>query len=672
MDFCKFKNAVAVQFAKMAKGQLYCTAVEKDDLWDTYLSSFPVGTNPMFRERTEHDCSCCRQFIRAVGNVVSIQGVKVSTIWDGVVGDPAYQAVADAMAALVRSKPIDNEFLHTETTAGTDKNYEDDVLGKVTTWDHFFVRLPDAVVMKGDKIGPRLGDTRALHDVLLRSINELSMDAVDTVLDLIAQNSLYRGSEHKFAVESFRVAKLTAAKLNAAALDVYVWSEIKKLPGSVSKIRNTSIGTLLIDLSAGMDLEEAVRKFEAVVAPENYKRTTALVTPAMVAKAKETITELGLTSALERRYARLTDITADNVIFANRDARRVLEADVFDQIPTRKPSSRKIDKVEEVPIEKFISDIVPSATSIEVMFENRHLNNLVSLIAPVDPVAAPLFKWENNFSWSYNGDMADSVRERVKKAGGNVTGDLCCRLAWSNHDDLDFHMVEPGRYEIYFGNKRTLSPNGGMLDVDMNAGIGTTREPVENIFYSARSSMREGIYELSVINFQKRETENVGFEVEIDWMGQVTRFVHEAAVRHKQRVVVARFHYSRTKGVEILESLPSTQRTKTVWGLDTQDFHKVNLMMLSPNFWDGHGVGNKHYFFMLQNCLNDGQARGFFNEFLREDLTKHRKVIEIVGSKMKAEVSANQISGLGFSSTQRNELLAKVKGNFTRTVKVIF
>jgi hypothetical protein len=39
---------------------------------------------------------------------------------------------------------------------------------------------------------------------------------------------------------------------------------------------------------------------------------------------------------------------------------------------------------------------------------------------------------------------------------------------------------------------------------------------------------------------------------------------------------------------------------------------------------------------------------------------------------MKAESSADQISGLGFSSTQRNELLVKVKGSFNRTVKVIF
>lgn len=676
MDFTKFKNAVAVQFDKMSKGQLFCTEVAKDDLWGTYLGSFPAGTNPMFRERTEHDCSCCRQFIRAVGNVVSVVDGKVVSIWDGVVGEPAYQAVANAMADMVKAAPIANEFLHTEKTAGTDKNFEQ-IVDQVQTWSHFYVPIPTGrgaahnFFCTKAEIGPRLSETRALHDVLLRSLTELRPHAVNTVLELIAQGSLYRGEEQKFAVDTFRSLKTAFDRLPAAERDVFVWSSIKSAPVSVAKIRNTAIGTLLVDLSADVDIEEAVRKFEAVVAPQNYKRPTALVTKAQIEKAKATILELGLTSALERRYARLADITVNNILFADRAARKALTNDVFDTIQT-KASVSKMDKVEEVHIDRFVSDIVPHAESIEVMFENRHAGNLVSLVAPFDPAAGELFKWGNKFSWSYNGSVADSIKERVKKAGGNVTGDLCCRLSWSNHDDLDFHMKEPGAYEISFANKNSTSPNGGRLDVDMNAGGGHTREPVENIFYSSRPTMREGVYELIVHNYAKRESANVGFEVEIDWLGHITRFAYEPAVRDQQRIQVAKFSYSKANGIEMIESLPSTQATKTVWGIASQTFHKVNLLMLSPNFWDGRNIGNKHHFFMIDGCLNDGQARGFFNEFLKEEMTPHRKVIEIVGSKMKTETSLDQLSGLGFSSTQRSDILVRVKGNFTRTIKVIF
>ena len=52
--------------------------------------------------------------------------------------------------------------------------------------------------------------------------------------------------------------------------------------------------------------------------------------------------------------------------------------------------------------------------------------------------------------------------------------------------------------------------------------------------------------------------------------------------------------------------------------------------------------------------------------------TQHRKVIEMVGSKMKTDHSERQLSGLGFSSTQRNSLLCRVKGSFSRVIKIIF
>lgn len=672
MDFNKFKQPIARQFEKMSKHPLFLVDVDKDALWSTYLAAFPAGTNPIYRERTEYDCSCCRQFVRAVGNVAAIVNDEVVSIWDAVIEEPAFQAVAKALSALVKSRGIGNAFLSPERVAGTDKTFEQ-IADGVTTWNHFFVNIPAPYVCKGQDIGPRLSETRALHDVLYRSLQELTDDAVDTVLELISQNSLYRGEENRFALETFRGLKRGFGDLTGdEARHAFVWARIGTLPASVSKIRNTAIGTLLVDLSEGMELEAAVRRFESVVAPTNYKRPTALVTPKMVEAAKQTLTDLGLISALQRRYARLEDLSVNDILFADRSARKVLSPDVFDSLATRPANPKSFDKVEEIHVEHFIRDVLPRAESVEILFENRHAGNLVSLIAPADPTANPLFKWDNRFSWSYQGDLADSIKERVKQAGGNVTGDLLCRLAWSNHDDLDLHMIEPGRHEIYFANKRLLSPSGGILDVDMNAGGGTTRTPVENIFYTSRARMREGVYELFVHQYSKRESVDVGFDVEFDWLGTVHRFSYPQAVRDGGRVTVVKFSYSAASGVEIIESLPSSQVSRTTWGLKTQEFQRVNVIALSPNHWGSRPTGNKHYLFMLADCQNDGQARGFFNEFLKEELNPHRKVIEMVGAKMKTAEAADQLSGLGFSSTQRNDVLARIKGSFNRTVKVVF
>lgn len=664
--FSGFKRAVAQQWDRMQKHDLFTVAVEGDALWATYLSAYPPGTNPVFRKRTEHDCSCCRSFVERAGKIVALIDGKAESVWDiKAPVDAEYAAVAEVLAALVKAAAIDNAYLTTEATVGTDKNFE---AGEpVKTWEHFFARVPAKHVVKAAEIGPKLSDVRATHGVMLRGLTELTPESVSGVLELVAQGSLYRGEEHKFALETFAALQREFMAANTDR-DRFVWSKVGSVPGSVARIRNTAIGTLLVDLSGGKEMEDAVTAFESVVAPANYKRPTALVTKAQVEKAKATIEALGLTSALERRYASIADISVNNVIFADRDARKVM-GDVFDEIGGA-CKDKSLRKVEEVPIAKFLADVLPKATSLEVMVENRHGPNLVSLIAPVDPAAGRLFKWPNGFSWSYNGDMADSIKERVKAAGGNVTGELCCRLAWDYTDDLDFHMQEPNGGHIYYPNRRRLSACGGMLDLDANGADGPRTDPAENIYYERLSAMRDGEYRLGVHNFCRR-SDGAGFTVEIDIKGVVYQIAYDKAQRTGEYVDVATLKVARGE-VTIVKSLPTTQSVKKVWGVNTQNFHRVSAVMLSPNFWDGHGVGNKHFFFMIDGCRNDGRARGLFNEFLKEELTPHRKVIEIVGSKMKTEHSEHQLSGLGFSSTQRNDLVCRVNGAFTRTIKVMF
>lgn len=111
---------------------------------------------------------------------------------------------------------------------------------------------------------------------------------------------------------------------------------------------------------------------------------------------------------------------------------------------------------------------------------------------------------------------------------------------------------------------------------------------------------------------------------------------------------------------------------KETWNLSTNKFHKVSLLTLSPNYWNGAEVGNKHYFFILDGCKNPSPVRGFFNEYLRSELSQDRKTFEMLANKMKAPYSDNQLSGLGFSSTIRNSVICKVTGSFTRTIKVNF
>lgn len=682
-DFILFKKAVAKQFASMQDQQLFRTSIEKDAMWNTYIGAFPEGSNPMFRERTEHDCTACKQFIRSIGDVVAIVNGKLVSIWDIEVGLPAYQTVADALAKAVKAKPIEDFYLHDSKTVGVDKNFEARATGSALTWQHFHVTLPQKYVMAGYKIASQLGSQRTLREVFHRGLEQIDQDTLNTVLELIDQNSVYRGAEKRNLVASFLQLKKAYDKLTTKkAKEFYTWQNVTTVNPGVAGIRSDVIGTLLLDIAVeGIDIEAAVIKFGKKMDPTNYRRPTTIVTKSMIENAQKEIEGLGLVSALDRRFASLEDLTVNNILFADRGAKKKLGGNVFTDLAADAggKAPKSMDKVEEITIDKFIADVLPRADSIEVMFDSRHEGNLFSLVAPADPTAGKLFKWNNGFSWDYNGHVADSIKERVKQAGGNVTGDLCCRLAWEYRDDLDLHMVEPGGYHLYYGSRNVRSANGGMLDVDANGGSGMMEHPVENIFYQNRSTMREGEYHLYVHNYSRREPAKAGFTVEIDYLGDVTTFEFPRVVPNGAAVTVAKFRYSKSKGIQYIESLngkagAGEKPSKQVWGIGTNRFHKAKLMLLSPNHWDDQrGLGNKHFFFVLDGCKNESDARGFYNEFLSPELDKHRKVFEVVGGKMKATEGAdNQLSGLGFSSTNHDQLVVKVTGSFTRMLKITF
>jgi len=144
MEFKDFKMAVSKNFSFLANNFSLCRVkVGKEDMWNTYLDSFPEGSNEIYKTNREHDCNCCKHFIRTIGNVVAIdlKNHKILTIWGVKIDDPAYQTVADAMAALVKTSPILNIFLHNENTVGVDTNIGYDADRDMSIeWDHFFCR----------------------------------------------------------------------------------------------------------------------------------------------------------------------------------------------------------------------------------------------------------------------------------------------------------------------------------------------------------------------------------------------------------------------------------------------------------------------------------------------------------------------------------------------------
>lgn len=688
--FKDFVKAIQKNLQQMSKdsSRLFTVNVDTEELYNLYLDSFPAGTNEIYRERREYDCSCCRHFIRDVGNVVSIKNGELHTIWGiNPVSDDKYNVVAAALDAYVKQKAVLGVFLKKEKRIGTPENREMLPTGKINKYEHFFVDLPEICIFKecyGHTLEGDLSQFRDVRNVFKRSLDEISKEAVDTVLELIAQNSLYKGAEWKKQLTEFKNYQKEYGKLTDEQKELWIWEKSIAAGAVIGKIRNHSIGTLLVNISEGMDLDLAVRKYEQIVAPVNYKRPKAIFTKKMLEDAKKTITELGYMDSLQRRFATLDDITVNNILFSNKDAaKRITGAmDLFDEMEQDVAiDPKRFSKVEEISAEDFIKNVLPVAKELEVYLENKHIQNMVSLIAPEVAAAKTMFKWNNGMSWAYTGNITDSdIKENVKAAGGSVTGIVRFSIQWNDgngkdNSDLDAHCLEPkGGDHIYFSHKISRY-TGGELDIDITDPIYQCKSnggvAVENITYPSKERMKPGTYKFYVNQYSFRNSQ--GFKAEVEVNGEIHSYEYNTPVRGN--VYVAEVILDQSGNFKVVDKLPGNCATisKDVWGIKTLQFTPVSVVCYSPNYWDEQkGIGHQHLFFMLKDCINPEEPNGYYNEFLKPELEQHRRVFETLGAKAHVKDVDDQLSGVGFSLTKRNDLIIKVKGATERVVKVKF
>ena len=688
--FKDFVKAIQKNLQQMSKdsSRLFTVNVDTEELYNLYLDSFPAGTNEIYRERREYDCSCCRHFIRDVGNVVSIKNGELHTIWGiNPVSDDKYNVVAAALDAYVKQKAVLGVFLKKEKRIGTPENREMLPTGKINKYEHFFVDLPEICIFKeyyGHTLEGDLSQFRDIRNVFKRSLDEISKEAIDTVLELIAQNSLYKGAEWKKQLTEFKNYQKEYGKLTDEQKELWIWEKSIAAGAVIGKIRNHSIGTLLVNISEGMDLDIAVRKYEQIVAPVNYKRPKAIFTKKMLEDAKKTITELGYMDSLQRRFATLDDITVNNILFSNKDAaKRITGAmDLFDEMEQDVAiDPKRFSKVEEISAEDFIKNVLPVAKELEVYLENKHIQNMVSLIAPEVADAKTMFKWNNGMSWAYTGNITDSdIKENVKAAGGSVTGIVRFSIQWNDgngkdNSDLDAHCLEPqGGDHIYFSHKISRY-TGGELDIDITDPIYQCKSnggvAVENITYPSKERMKPGTYKFYVNQYSFRNSQGLKAEIEVN--GEIHSYEYNTPVRGN--VDVAEVILDQSGNFKVVDKLPGNCATisKDVWGIKTLQFTPVSVVCYSPNYWDEQkGIGHQHLFFMLKDCINPEEPNGYYNEFLKPELEQHRRVFETLGAKAHVKDVDDQLSGVGFSLTKRNDLIIKVKGATERVVKVKF
>ena len=656
----------------MASRKLFVVDCDWEILWNLYLDEFPADLNPIFRERRTLDCTACRHFFRKMANVVALDEDtgEYITLFAGETEEE--KEVFRLLDEHLKRAKIRDVFISDTKRVGLESNHELMLNGNVHTWHHFYVDVPDRCVGNSSY----MHECRSNRAVLETSTQRISKESIDIVLELIASNSLYRGDQWEDALKSFK-DYLEDYEANTMDEDLFYWVKSMELGSVLVRMKNHSIGVLLMNITDEMPLDEAVRQYERIVAPTNYQRPKPVFTKRMLEDAQEKINELGFGQSIYRRYANMSDLSINDVLFANRDYTPDIQDNInlFDKLKNLTVNkARNFDKVQEISLDDFIENVLPSAVEVELFLSYDLSNNFMSLIAPIDKDAPSMFKWNNPFSWAYKNNIADSLmKERVKALGGDVDVDLRFTIQWNDHDwdknDLDAHCTEPDGEEIYYSHMRS-SKTGGWLDVDI-IHPEKNKTAVENIQFKDRNQMIPGDYLFRVHQFSYRGGDD-GFKAEIEFDGRIFNFDYPMRLSQDEYVNVAKVTLDDDGNFSLKSFLDNQTASINEWNLNYNSFVPVSLICYSPNYWGENAVGNKHIFFILKDCLNDGRPNPWFNEYLVSELRDHRKVTEALASIAKIEESDDQLSGIGFSFTQSNKVTLKVKSeNIERVFNVV-
>lgn len=712
----EFNKKIQAKFAEMSKtGKLFRVALTGQEIWGLYLNSFSKENNPVFRapDSTSKNCNHCNNFIRRYANIVALdENNNIVTMFD-VDADSEYQDTVKVLSAAIKDSKIVDVFFETFNelnslpyesckktndvfqlgVAENPKRYNQEEAEKYKRGEDFIV-LPDEIKIfnhfhlfldkafvdaSGDSVEKIMGNYREAKEVFQKGMEIIPLDTLNLVKDLINQGSLLDGATHLHKIEKLIPLKTEYDNLPASQRDNWCWVKSFKLP--IAKFKNELMGELCSDLAEGVELNKACQSWNKRVDSVNYMKATAPITKKQIEEAKKFVEENGYAESFDRRFATIDDIDVSEIRHTNVGDGKIKKASIFDNVKSTTSTRHKrseFDGVEEVSIDKFMEDILPTCTSVEAFFTNNQQGNLVSLTTANNPDAKPLFKWNNPFSWTFNGNLAgkSEIKAAVKSRGGNVDGVMRVSLSFpATTDDYDLHLVEPTRNEIYFSNLRSVHLSSGVLDLDAEGRDGH-QEPekrVENIVYTDKSKMPKGAYKVFVNNYTGRGLHTPCF-LEIEVEGEVTILKMKINIANKIEAATINFDGSSFDVAvgNTMEVIDSKSISKEIYGLETNQFHKVNLVCESPNHWGDNNVGNKHYFFMLEGCKSPVAIRSFHNENLLPELAQHRKVLEVLGATNMIAPADKQLSGLGFNATVRDEAILRLSGTHKRTIKVKF
>lgn len=269
---------------------LFLTGVE---LWPIYLDSFADPD-----DRQYHNCHACRQFIKRVGTLVTIdeQGLTHSAVWKPENAPERYLAAIIAMKNSVENARVYGVFLSSARVLGTPVTNQ---------WTHYAVANPRVYSRETLKT-PFAAAASKKEDfkTICRALASFKLETLEQVVDLLRLDALYRSEKILGQAEWLYELKRAVENMkHRQRRRNIIWRAIASAPDGFCHPRSGMIGTLLDDLDNGLELADAARRFESKMHPLAYQRPQAMPSEGAIDAAEKAIKKMGVERSLERRFA---------------------------------------------------------------------------------------------------------------------------------------------------------------------------------------------------------------------------------------------------------------------------------------------------------------------------------------------------------------------------------
>lgn len=467
---------------------LFIVDVEKatgKTLFQHYLSMFSD------EERQGYNCRSCERWLNKYGCYVvgNPDGTVTPVAFTN--GEEDQIEILAKLANIISRAPIHAPVFDNERDYAVKHNGQ---------WRHFEGSVqcdtPALIsVVPEDELEGKVGAARTAINDIVRWLGYYTDSTWQKVAVLFDHGEL-KGADkkHKAAfAQAYELYKTYSGQKNNVTKRNAVWAAYGIGNISLAHFANTVVGNLLGGVNLG-DIY-AVRKFITSTSGENYMRPTEAPTEKNVADAEKLIDDLGLTSALKRRFADYDDILEfewQPAPTANAEQKGGVFGDLKTKDGVEKPKAAEVNR--DLGILEFVNDILKEAVSIEVTVPYG-AGTLLQLSTQADPEAKPILRYDSEEKrnpvsiYTYTKPAAP---EQWGLRGGRdykVNGIITIPDAWTTESERTYGVAATGYVFLVEGAKEQSGEQSALFPQLMRHELYPVRSVIEA--YSARTPMGE-------------------------------------------------------------------------------------------------------------------------------------------------------------------------------------